>query len=150
MSETTDTPTDPIDQPATDAPDAPPADAPPADVAPATPAAPPAAPPSPPTMRQVLAAQGKLDDDCRIGNIVINTNMGIAACAPEYGKVVDGEFELSSTLGELRLSPEGVKELRALKGKPDENVLTTLKKFFMAQLVKKLDEPVTAQQVVQG
>lgn len=99
------------------------------------------------TLRQLLSTQGKLDDDLRIGNMVINTNQGVVACAPEFGKIVDGEFELTSTLGELRLSPEGVKLLRNLKGNSDESIVTTLKRFLLEQTNKKLDEPVSTQQV---
>jgi hypothetical protein len=122
--------------------------------APATPeadtkdAAPAAAPAPGATLRQVLTAQNKLDAEFRIGNIVLNTSQGVAVSVPQCGrKDADGDFQMTSVLGEMALSPEGMKLLLDLKGKPDEPIVKTLKDFFLAQLHKKLDEPISQQQV---
>lgn len=119
-----------------------------------TPAAPeaktekPAAPAKELTFGEFLKQQGKLDSEFRISAITINPNLGLAVSFPECGRRdSDGDFQMTSQLGQMQLSPEGMKLLLDLKGNPDEPVVKTLQKFFKAELEKKLAEPLSAQQV---
>lgn len=103
------------------------------------------------TFGEFLKQQGKLDSEFRISAITINTNLGVGVSFPEVGRRDDdGDFQMTSQLGQMQLSPEGMKELLDLKGEPGVSVVKTLKKFFHDQLTKKLGEPLSAQQIQQA